>query len=160
MEDKKSEFKHLVRIANTDLKGEKPIAFAMKNIKGIGLRLANAVCGVIDINKNKKVGDLSDEEIKKIDEIVKNPLKNGIPTWMANRRRDPEDNQDKHLVTTDLMFTKDNDIKMMKKMKSYKRRRHIQGLPVRGQRTKSNFRKSKGKVAGVMKKPGAKSGRP
>jgi len=117
MEDKKSEFKHLVRIANTDLKGEKPIAFAMKNIKGIGLRLANAVCGVIDINKNKKVGDLSDEEIKKIDEIVKSPLKNRIPTWMANRRRDPEDNQDKHLVTTDLMFTKDNDIKMMKKMK-------------------------------------------
>jgi small subunit ribosomal protein S13 len=57
------------------------------------------------------------------------------------------------------MFTKDNDIKLMRKIKSYKGTRHSAGQPVRGQRTKSNFRKSKGKVMGVKRKAGAKSGR-
>ena len=91
---------------------------------------------------------------------MKSPLESGMPLWMVNRRRDYEDNKDKHLVTTDLMFTKDNDLKRLKKIKSYRGVRHTQGLPVRGQRTKSNFRKSKGKVMGVKRKAGAKSGRP
>ena len=58
-----------------------------------------------------------------------------------------------------MAFTQDNDIKMMKKMRSYKGIRHSLGLPVRGQRTKSNFRKNKGKVLGVRKKEGAKAGK-
>jgi small subunit ribosomal protein S13 len=47
----------------------------------------------------------------------------------------------------------------MKKMKSYRGVRHIFNLPVRGQRTKSNFRKNKGKVTGVKRKAGMKAGR-
>ena len=58
-----------------------------------------------------------------------------------------------HLINTDLDLSKDGDIKRMKKVKSYKGLRHTWGLPVRGQRTRSNFRKNKGKVSlGVVKK--------
>ena len=159
MKEQKKDFRHLVRIANTDLKGEKVIGFALKNIKGVNFQFANAICNLAGIDKGKKSGELSDEEIRKMEEIIKNPLEKGIPVWMANRRKDYEDSQDKHIVTTDLLFTKDNDIKRMRKIKCYKGARHSQGLPVRGQRTKSNFRRSKGKVVGVKKKAGAKSGR-
>jgi small subunit ribosomal protein S13 len=48
---------------------------------------------------------------------------------------------------------------MMKRIRSYKGVRHSLGLPVRGQRTRSNFRKNKGKVLGVKRKEGAKAGR-
>ena len=160
MAEQKSEFKHLVRIVNTDLKGEKPIAYALRSIKGVNFQFANAICILAKIGKSKKTGELSTAEVKQIEDIMKSPLEKGIPAWMFNRRRDIGDNTDKHLLTTDLVFTKDNDIKMMKKIKCYKGIRHIQGLPVRGQRTKANFRKSKGKVMGVKRKAGVKSGRP
>ncbi len=78
---------------------------------------------------------------------------------MLNRRRDYETNENKHLVTGDIKFVQDNDIKRLKKIKTYKGVRHILELPVRGQRTKSNFRKNKGKVLGVKRRPGAKPGK-
>ncbi|MEE9525298.1 MAG: 30S ribosomal protein S13 [Candidatus Woesearchaeota archaeon] len=157
--EQKKEFKHLVRIANTDLPGEKPIGFALKRIKGVNFQLANAICNIANMDKQKKTGELSDEEINKLDAIVKDPLKSGAPVWMVNRRKDSETGEDRHIITNDLIFTKDNDIKLMRKIKSYKGVRHSAGAPVRGQRTKSNFRKSKGKVMGVKRKAGAKSGR-
>ena len=76
---------------------------------------------------------------------------------MVNRRNDYDTGQNKHLLTGDLQFTVENDIKMMKKMKCYKGVRHILGQPVRGQRTRSNFRRNKGKVMGVRRSSGAKS---
>jgi len=154
MEEKK-DFKHLVRIANTDLQGEKTIGYTLRNIKGIGFQFANMICALAGIDKTKKTGDLSDIEIKKIDEFIADPIKAGAPIWMVNRRKDYEDNSNKHLLTSDLTFTQDNDIKRMKKIKCYRGMRHAYGLPVRGQRTKSNFRKSKGKVMGVKRKGGA-----
>ena len=157
--EQKKDFRHLVRIANTDLKGEKPIGFALRNIKGVNFQLANAVCTIANIDKQKKTGELSDDEVNKLDAIVKDPLKSGAPVWLVNRRKDYETGEDKHIITNDLIFTKDNDIKMMRKIKTYKGMRHSTGHPVRGQRTKSNFRRSKGKVMGVKRKPGAKSGR-
>jgi small subunit ribosomal protein S13 len=78
---------------------------------------------------------------------------------MLNRKKDPEDNLDRHLIGSSLTFTQDNDIKMLKKIKSYKGLRQSLGLPARGQRTKSNFRKNKGKVLGVKRKGGSKAGR-
>jgi small subunit ribosomal protein S13 len=159
MEKNKEEFKYLVRIANTDLDGNKLLGYALKSIKGIGFQFANMVCSLAEIDKTKKVGDLSDAEIKKIDEIMADINKAGVPTWMMNRRKNYEDNTDKHLVSADLTFTQDNDIKRMKKIKCYRGMRHAYGLPVRGQRTKSNFRKSKGKVLGVKRKSGMKTGK-
>ena len=76
----------------------------------------------------------------------------GIPAWLFNRRKDAETGKDKHLLAADLTFQKDNDIKLLQKMKSYRGSRHQAKRPARGQRTRSNFRKNKGKVTGVKKK--------
>jgi len=151
-------FKHIVRIANTDLNGNKSIADAMRKIKGINFAFSNMICRFVGVDKTKKTGNLLDSEIKKLDEAARNPKEFGAPSWMLNRRKDYDTGEDKHLLSSDLTFTQDNDIKMMKKMKSYKGMRHAFGLPVRGQRTRSNFRRNKGKVAGVQKKK-AKAGR-
>lgn len=158
-EEQKQELKYFVRIANTDLDGNKPIQHALIKIKGISFMFSNAILNVADIEKTKKAGYLTDNEANKIDDVIKDPSKFRIPAWLFNRKKDPEDNADKHLTGATLSFTQDNDIKMMKKIKSYKGVRHSLGLPVRGQRTKSNFRKNKGKVMGVRKKEGSKAGR-
>ena len=158
-EEQKQELKYFVRIANTDLDGNKSIYNSLTKIKGINFMFSNAICNTAGIEKAKKTGYLTDEEVAKIDEIVKEPSKFKLPAWLFNRKRDPEDGTDKHLIGVTLTFTQDNDIKMMKKIKSYKGIRHSHGLPVRGQRTRSNFRKNKGKVMGVKRKEGAKSGR-
>lgn len=154
------EFKHLVRIANTDLDGNKPIFKALIKIKGISFMFSNMICSLTSTDKNAKTGYLKDEQIKKLDEAVTNPVKINAPSWMFNRRKDIDDGKDKHLVTGDLNLAHETDIKMMKKMRCYKGIRHSFGLPVRGQRTRSNFRKNKGKVSlGVKKRAGAKAGR-
>jgi len=158
-EEEKQELKYFVRISNTDLDGNKSIQNALTKIKGISFMLSHAILNIARIEKTKKAGYLPDNDVSKIDEIIKEPLKFGIPIWMFNRKKDPEDGTDKHLVGTNLTFIQDNDIKMMKKIKSYKGIRHSLGLPVRGQRTRSNFRKNKGKVMGVKKKDGAKAGK-
>jgi len=148
-----AEFKHIIRIANTDLAGEKSIGNALRKIKGVGVMYANMACKIAGIDSTKKAGDLLDIEAKKLDEIIREPLKFGAPKWMINRRKDYETGEDKHLIISDLQFTKENDIKRMKKIKSYKGMRHAWGLPVRGQRTKSNFRRNKGKGSlGVSRK--------
>ena len=158
-EEEKQELKYFVRIANTDLAGGRPIGHTLTKIKGINFMFSNAICNVAHIDKTKKTGYLTDDEVTKIDDVIKEPSRFGIPSWLLNRKRDTEDGTDKHLVGTNLTFTHDNDIKMMKKIKSYKGIRHSLGLPVRGQRTKSNFRRNKGKVLGVKRKEGSKAGK-
>jgi len=151
--DKMSEqkVKYIVRIHNTDLDGEKPIKHALTKIKGLGKMFANAVCFLSKVDSTKKAGLLTDDEINKLNGILKDPLKSGVPKWLFNRRNDPVDGKDVHLFTSDLDFTKANDIKLMQKMKCYKGVRHSSKLPARGQRTKSNFRRNKGKAASVFK---------
>ena len=151
-------FRHIVRVANVDLPGDKQIRFALTKIKGIGINFADSICIISGINKTSKTGYLTPEQIAKLITVTSNPAQSGLPAWMFNRRKDYETSEDKHLLTGTLSFYQDNDIKTMKKIKSYKGVRHIQNLPVRGQRTRSNFRKMKGKVVGVVKKkiaPGA-----
>ncbi len=154
------EFRHIVRIANTDLDGNKSILQALRKITGVSFMFSNAVCNVSGVDGTKRAGDLTNEEAKKLSEIIENPSKFKFPDWMLNRRKDVEDGTSKHLLTGDLKFYKENDIKMLMKIRSYRGSRHAAGLPSRGQRTKSNFRKNKGKVSlGVKKKSGAKAGR-
>jgi len=141
------DFRHIVRIVNTDLKGEKKVLMALQKIKGIGYMLSNFICHSTKIDPNKIAGKLSAEEVSKIEDVIRNPAKYDCPSWMMNRRKDYETGQDMHLITTDLDVTVDNDMKRMKKIRSYKGVRHMIGQPVRGQRTKSNFRKNKGKVS-------------
>ena len=154
-----SNFKHILRIANTDLDGNKPILSALRKIKGVSFMFANMVCNVTKVDKGKKTGYLNDDEARKLDDAIRNPQKYDAPLWMLNRRKDYDSGEDKHLTTGDIEFYRGNDIKRLRIIKSYRGIRHGEGLPVRGQSTKSNFRKNKGKVTGVKRKTGVKAGR-
>jgi small subunit ribosomal protein S13 len=154
--EKEGSFKYLVRVAQTDLDGNKKVAFALRKVKGINHMFANLVLSLSGINPEKKAGNLNDTEIKRLEEVIYNPAKFGAPEWMMNRRKDMETGETKHILTTDLRFTKENDIKTQRRIKSYVGMRHSFNLPVRGQRTKSNFRRTKGKsgksALGVVRK--------
>jgi len=147
-----ADFKHIVRVVNTDLDGNKPIAHALTKIKGVGVMLANSVCLIGDVDRTKKTGTLNDSEIKKLNDIIREPKKFNIPEFMFNRRKDFETGEDKHILTSDINFIQGHDVRRLKKTKSYRGLRLQAGLPVRGQRTKSNFRRNKGKVQGVKRK--------
>ncbi|MBU0665835.1 MAG: 30S ribosomal protein S13 [Nanoarchaeota archaeon] len=146
------EFKHIIRIANTDLVGKKQILIALTKIKGVSIMFANTICKLTKIDGTKKAGDLTEQDAEKLTEALKNPLKYGAPAWIVNRRKDYETGADFHLLGGDLQFADQNDLKRLKKIKSYRGLRLQWGLPVRGQRTKSNFRRQKGKSLGVKKK--------
>lgn len=146
-----AEFRHIVRIVNTDLDGRKKIVHALHKIKGVSFMMANAACHLAGVDQAKRAGDLMDSEVSKLDEVLRDPGRAGAPSWMMNRRKDPESGRHLHLVGTDWTLTVDQDIKLMKKSKSYKGLRHQWGQPVRGQRTKSNFRRNKGKGLGVVR---------
>jgi small subunit ribosomal protein S13 len=140
--------RYMIRIANTDLNGEKPIVMALCKIKGVSHMMANALCYVSGIDRTKKAGDLNEAEEKRLNDLIRTPKSAGVPDWMVNRRNDTETGEDMHLIGSDITYSKENDIKRMKKLKTYKGIRHANGLPVRGQRTKSNFRKNKKKGSG------------
>ena len=145
-------FNHLVRIANTDLDGNKQVAMALIKVKGVGFMFANALCKLAHINNQEKMGYLAQNKIELLDDILKNPIKYECPSWLFNRRKDYETGEDKHLLKGDLDFQKSNDIKRLRMIRSYRGSRHAAGLPTRGQKTRSNFRKNKGKVTGVQRK--------
>ncbi|MBU2633818.1 MAG: 30S ribosomal protein S13 [Nanoarchaeota archaeon] len=140
--------KSIVRLINTDIDGNKSLNNALRKIKGISFMFANAICNLLNLDKNKKIGLLTPEEIKKIEVVVDNPEK--LPNWMLNRRKDYDTGKDLHITTSKLKLTKEFDLKRLKQLKSYRGMRHAWGLPVRGQRTKGHFRK--GKAVGVQKK--------
>jgi len=146
------EFKHLVRIARKDIKGDKTIENALADIRGVGKAFSRAVGISMNLDLDQKIGNLSDDEINKIEEGIKDPKSLNIPDWMLNRRNDYETGETGHLIESDLMMSLREDLNRMKKTRSYKGRRHEVGLPVRGQRTKSTFRK--GSSVGVRRRRG------
>ena len=146
------EFKHLVRIARKDINGDKTIENALADIKGVGKALSRAVGISMNLDLNQKIGNLSDDKINKIEEGMRDPKSLNIPDWMLNRRNDYETGETGHLIESDLMMALREDLNRMKKTRSYKGRRHEVGLPVRGQRTKSTFRK--GSSVGVRRRRG------
>ena len=150
------EIKQIVRIANSDINGNTNTFYALSKIYGISYSFANAVCNYLKLDKSKSIGSYSDEEIKKIEEVIKNPIKHNFPSFILNRRRDTETGKDDHLLGSDLKLRKEFDIKRMKTIKSYKGIRHGLGLPVRGQSTRSHFHR--GKAMGVKKSNKSKKG--
>ena len=145
-----AEVKNIVRISGTDCPGYKPIERALWSIKGVSFMFASAIRKIMGLPKDKKLGELSNDEINKIQDIINHPLKYGIPSWMLNRRKDIETGNDLHLTGSKIDITLITDIRRMQEVKSYKGIRHAMKLKVRGQRTKSHPRKS-GSV-GVKKK--------
>ncbi|MFH1972166.1 MAG: 30S ribosomal protein S13 [archaeon] len=146
--DKKD--KILVRVLNTDLHGNKDLYTGLCKIKGVNFNFSNAICSSLNLDRAIKINQLSIEQIKKIEEFVKDPK--SLEYYLLNRQKDYDSGEDKHLSTTDIKFRKEFDIKRLQKIKSYRGLRHAAGLPVRGQRTKGHFRK--GKTVGVSKKKG------
>jgi small subunit ribosomal protein S13 len=147
---KQENFRHIIRLLEADMKGEKKILPSLKRIKGVSFSFANAICNILDLDLKRQVGTLSDEELNNITDIVKNPKKYNIPSWLFNRVKDLDTGDDKHLTGSELRLQKEFDIKHLKKIKCYRGIRHSQGLPVRGQRTRGNFRH--GKTIGVRRK--------
>ena len=144
------EFRHIIRIAGADLDGTQPVDYALTNIKGVGIRLANNIIEKAGINSETRMGFLSDAEVKKIEDILEKPAKYGVPKWLLNRREDRETGSDLHLIGSDLVLQTKTDVDQMKKMRSWRGFRHSYGLKVRGQRTRTTGRK--GKAMGVGKK--------
>jgi small subunit ribosomal protein S13 len=144
------EFQHIIRFAGTDIMGTQPVTYALTNVKGVGIKLANAIIEKSGISPEARMGFLSSSEVEKIEDVLQNPMKYGIPKWLLNRRKDRETGKDLHLLSSDLVLQTKNDIEDMKKIRSWKGFRHSYGLKVRGQRTRSTGRK--GKAIGVKKK--------
>jgi small subunit ribosomal protein S13 len=150
------QLRHIVRIVNADLPGKKTIGFALKHIRGVGYVFGNMACRLAGIDPKKRTGALSDAEIAKLEEIITHPQDHNVPSWFLNRQKDYETGEDKHILGPTIKFVQDNDVRRLQKTKSYRGMRHAGGLPVRGQRTRSNFRRNKGKTVGVKKSKGKK----
>ncbi|MCS7120491.1 MAG: 30S ribosomal protein S13 [Nitrososphaerota archaeon] len=148
------EFKHIVRLAGKDLDGSLKVAYALSGIKGIGVRLANAIISKAEIPAEERLGFLSEGDVRKLEEIINNVEKFGFPSWLLNYRRNPETGEDNHLITSDLDLQVKTNIERMKEIRSWRGYRHAYGLKVRGQKTRTTGRK--GKAVGVKKKREAK----
>jgi len=145
-----AEFKYIVRIADTDLDGNRPVIYAIQGIKGIGYRVAEGIVKRMGVNPREKIGNLSDEDIEKIRKVIEDDIENILPPWMMNHRKDFYTGEDAHILSTDLDLQKQDDINRLKRIKCYRGIRHEKGLPVRGQRTRSNGRR--GLAVGVSRK--------
>jgi len=147
--EEKSQDEKIVRILSKDIEGNMKIYPGLTKIRGVSWSLSNATCNILNIDRNRKIGSLTGEEIKKISDFIKNP---SVPSFILNRKKDFESGEDKHLTGSDLELQKEFDIKRLKKIRSYKGYRHSSGMPVRGQRTRGHFRKNRKKSSGIKKK--------
>ena len=115
----------MARIKNIELPGEKHTCIGLTAIFGIGRSLANQICDAANVARDKKIKDLTEEEITALRKEV-----------------------DKQMVEGDLRREVQLNIKNKMEINSYQGTRHKKGLPVHGQRTS----KGKGKVVANKKK--------
>ena len=133
----------LVRIMSQDISTHYNLLYGLSKIKGVSYMFANAICTTLGYDKNMKIGSLKEEDIEKIENFLTNPEKQGIPSWLLNSRKDLDSGDDFHYTAKDLDFKELQTRRRLTKIKSVRGLRHKFGLTVRGQRTKSNFRKNK-----------------
>ncbi len=146
-----------------DIPGERKSIVGLTQIKGIGYNFATAILDTLKINTNSNIGNLSDANIEAIEKLILDPIGGNFPTWFLNRNKDIETGADLHLLTSDIPFTLRNDIERERITASWRGYRHLSGLKVRGQRTRTSGRKggavgvAKGGLAAPAKKgdPGA-----
>jgi len=125
-----------IRIAGTLIPNEKRVEIALTYIYGIGPKIAKDIISKTKVNPNTRVKDLSEEDANKLRVVIEKEYK----------------------VEGDLRREVMSNIKHMKETGSYRGLRHSKGLPVRGQRTKTNSRTVRGNVrrtATSGKKPSA-----
>ncbi len=143
------EYNHIIRIIGNDIPGDKKILLGLTQIRGVGYNFANAILDSLKIDPNTSIGYLSDSQVQSIEQILNDPLSANFPAWFVNRRKDMETGNDKHLITSDIEFTVRNDVERERLTASWKGYRHMFGLKVRGQRTRTSGRK--GGAVGVAK---------
>jgi len=141
-------FKHIVRIKNTNLEGDKKVDHALTGIDGIGKNVAKAIIKDSEVDPNERIGKLSEDEIEEINQAIEN-FDSKAPGWMVNRQKDYETGEDKHLLGSKVEVAERQDKDRMKKISSYKGVRHKRGQKVRGQKTRSTGRG--GKTVGVKR---------
>jgi small subunit ribosomal protein S13 len=128
----------LARIAGVDLPNEKKVEVGLTYIFGIGPSTARKIVGMTKLDPAKRVKALTEEEIARLRQVIESQLK------VEGARR-----------TENAM-----NIKRLMDIGAYRGFRHRKGLPVRGQRTRTNARTRKGpkKTAGAMRRVVAKGG--
>jgi small subunit ribosomal protein S13 len=122
----------LARIAGIDLPKNKRVVIGLTSIFGIGKSSSQKILDKAGVNQDKKVSDLTDDEVNKLRSIITSDYK----------------------IEGSLKTEIQANIKRLMDIGSYRGKRHRRGLPVRGQRTKTNARTRKGKrktVAGKKK---------
>jgi small subunit ribosomal protein S13 len=144
------DYKHIVRIAGSDIDGHEDLLQGLTRIKGVGLRMSRAIITRTEMDSSKRLGYLTDTEIKKIEKIVKDPVASEFPDWYVNRPRDRMSGRMLHLTGSDLDFAHRNDIDRLRRIKSWRGIRHSLGLRVRGQHTRTTGRG--GMAVGVSRK--------
>ncbi len=152
------EFRHIVRILGSDSAGTLKASYAVKSVKGVSLSLANAIMKKAGISPDLRAGFLTEADIQKIEDVIKDPAKYSLPAWLFNRRKDSTSGKDMHLITADLVLRSKTDIDEAKEIRSWRGYRHAYGLKVRGQRTKTTGRAGKAlgvKKKALMQRPGA-----
>jgi small subunit ribosomal protein S13 len=139
----------IIRIMQTDIPGTKTLYAGLTRIKGISWAISNVICLNAKINKNKKIEDLTKEEIVKVEETIK---KHDFPKYLLNRRNDFATGESSHVIGSDIDMNEELDIKRLKKIRSFRGWRHATGQPTRGQSTRSHFRTNRKKGVGIKSK--------
>ncbi|EME31141.1 40S ribosomal protein S18 [Galdieria sulphuraria] len=147
-----SEFQHILRILNTNIDGKRKVMYALTSIKGVGRRFSNLVLKKAEVDVSKRAGDLTAEEIDRIVTIIQNPRQFKIPDWFLNRQKDVRDGKYTQLISNNLDFKLREDLDRLRKIRAHRGLRHMWGLRVRGQHTKTTGRR--GRTVGVSKKKG------
>lgn len=159
---KSKDFRGVVRLVGKDIDGHLYLIEALRRVKGIGHSLTSALQKAIQktlsIPSTALVGDLTEEQLTKVEELMKNPAAHGVPKFLLNRQKDYDSGVDKHLVGTDLVFQTKQDIEREKESRSWIGWRHSLGQKVRGQHTRTTGRT--GMTVGVVRKALAKAGGP
>ena len=126
-----TEFQHILRIQNTNVKGKEKVVFAMTAIKGIGRRISNLALKLAEVDINKRAGELTEAEINKVNEILSNPTEWGVPKWFLNRQSDPVEGTASQLIANQIDSKLRDDTERLKKIRAHRGLRHYWGLKVR-----------------------------
>lgn len=120
----------MARIAGVNIPTQKPVEIALTYIHGVGRTTAKRICAKLDIPGNRRVNELTDQEVMRLRETIDN----------------------EHKVEGDLRREVAMNIKRLMDLGCYRGLRHRRGLPVHGQRTHTNARTRKGKAKPIAGK--------
>ncbi|MFW9795873.1 MAG: 30S ribosomal protein S13 [Candidatus Thorarchaeota archaeon] len=144
------DYRHIIRVSGADIDGQENLLQGLTRVRGVGLRMSRAIITKLGMEPSRRLGYLTDAEIKKIEKILKDPVASDFPDWYVNRPRDRMSGRMLHLTGSDLDFAHRNDIDRLRRIKSWRGTRHSLGLRVRGQHTRTTGRG--GMAVGVSRK--------